>query len=84
MHPGTAPPPRNILQRLQNVSLTNNRLNESLPKQPHNLSVLNLSETRISSWNYLSHLSTLLPQLTTLRITAETFSKTRTPLLSLL
>ena len=75
-------PSRHILRSLQNVSLTNNSLNESPPKRPHNLSVLNLSETRISSWNCLSHLSTLLPQLTILRVTTETFSKTRTLLLS--
>ena len=62
---------------LRNLSLTNNPLIDSLPQRPHNLSVLNISETRISSWDYLSQLSPLLPHLTSLRVSTETFSKTR-------
>ena len=59
------------------MSLTHNPLAESLPQRPHTLSVLNISDTPIVSWDYLSHLSLILPHLHSLRISAETLSKQR-------
>ena len=63
---------------LRKLSLAENTLTESLPQNPHQLQVLNLSNTATTSLHFLAKLSLKLPSLTSLRIHVDPISKQRT------